>query len=240
MPNYIDTLADLLRKGSDTLVNLPSEAQRFMTNPQAFTQAVTGKNPMPRETGFAAGATGLQPTEMSVLDPNQAAYMQGYSQGEPIGYAGMAAPLAAPATVATAKALAPKAGQMAENYMARQGMMPSIVPSSPKTAAFVPEKMSPAYEDIAKTYFPSAPQSSLDDVLRRELTGWINGAGDIPTKKGFQEYLKDVYAKDTLGPDSIPLKDGLKRLNELVKNKTIMFKPSRKELLEKKVNELKE
>jgi hypothetical protein len=49
--------------------------------------------------------------------------MQGYSQGEPIGYAGMAAPFAAPAAVATAKALAPKAGMMAENYMVKQGMI---------------------------------------------------------------------------------------------------------------------
>jgi len=234
----MEKLIELLRQGADKVVNLPSNAQRFMTNPQAFTQAITGNNPLPRETGFAAGATGLPAQEMSVLDPNQAPYMQGYSQGEPVGYSGMVLPLAAPATVAGAKALAPKAGQMAENYMAKQGMMPSIVPSSPKAVAFVPEKMSPAYEKIAKTYFPSAPQSSLDDVLRRELTGWINGAGDIPTKKGFQEYLKDVYAKDTLGPDSIPLKEGLKRVNELVKNKTIIFNPSRKELIEQQINKI--
>ena len=117
------TLAELLRQGADKLVNLPSEAQRFITNPQAFTQLLTGKNPLPRETGFAAGATGLPAQEMSVLDPNQAPYMQGYSQGEPIGYAGMAAPFAAPAAIATAKALAPKAGMMAENYMVRQGMI---------------------------------------------------------------------------------------------------------------------
>jgi hypothetical protein len=117
------TLAEMLRQGADRLVNLPTEAQRFITNPQAFTQLITGKNPMPRETGFAAGATGLPAQEMSVLDPNQAPYMQGYSQGEPIGYAGMAAPFAAPATVATAKALAPKLGQVTENYMVRQGMI---------------------------------------------------------------------------------------------------------------------
>jgi hypothetical protein len=119
----MDRLAELLRQGADRLVNLPSEAQRFITNPQAFTQLLTGKNPLPRETGFAAGATGLPAQEMSVLDPNQAPYMQGYTQGEPIGYAGMAAPFAAPATVATAKALAPKAGMMAENYMVKQGMI---------------------------------------------------------------------------------------------------------------------
>jgi hypothetical protein len=117
------TLAEMLRQGADRLVNLPSEAQRFITNPQAFTQALTGRNFLPRETGFAAGAMGLPPTEMSVLDPNQAPYMQGYSQGEPIGYAGMAAPFAAPATVATAKALAPKLGQVTENYMVKQGMI---------------------------------------------------------------------------------------------------------------------
>jgi hypothetical protein len=134
------TLAEMLRQGADKLVNLPSKAQRFITNPQAFTQLITGKNPLPRETGFAAGATGLPAQEMSVLDPNQAPYMQGYSQGEPIGYAGMAAPFAAPAAVATAKALAPKAGRMAENYMVKQGFMPSIVPPSQTSqmSEFVP------------------------------------------------------------------------------------------------------
>jgi len=117
------SLADLLRQGADKLVNLPTEAQRFITNPQAFTQLLTGKNPMPRETGFAAGATGLPAQQGTVLDPDYQAYMQGYEQGEPFGYAAMATP----AVVPVAKALAPKAGQMAENYMVNQGFMPSIV-----------------------------------------------------------------------------------------------------------------
>jgi hypothetical protein len=98
-----------------------------MTNPQAFTQLVTGKNPMPRETGFAAGAMSLPPTEMSVLDPNQAPYMQGYEQGEPFGIAAMALPFAAPAAVATAKALAPKAGDMVQDFMFKSGMATPIV-----------------------------------------------------------------------------------------------------------------
>jgi hypothetical protein len=119
----MDRLAELLRQGADRLVELPNDARRFMTNPQAFTQLLTGNNPMPRETGFAAGAMSLPPTEMSVLDPNQAPYMQGYDQGEPFGIAAMALPFAAPAAVATAKALAPKAGMMAENYMVKQGMI---------------------------------------------------------------------------------------------------------------------
>ena len=117
------SLADLLRQGADKLVNLPTEAQRFVTNPQAFIQLLTGKNALPRETGFAAGATGLPAQQGTVLDPNYQAYMQGYEQGEPFGYAAMATPAVAP----VAKALAPKAGQMAENYMVNQGFMPSIV-----------------------------------------------------------------------------------------------------------------
>lgn len=79
------------------LLNLPQQAQRFITNPTAFL-GLLGQKPLPRESGFAAGATGLPPTEMSVLDPNQAPYMQGYGQGEPVGYASMAAPMLGGAT----------------------------------------------------------------------------------------------------------------------------------------------
>jgi hypothetical protein len=89
------TLAELLRQGADKIINLPMEAQRFITNPQAFTQAVTGKNPLPRETGFAAGATGLTPTQTSVLNPNDMQYMVGYEEGEPLGIAATLVPIAA-------------------------------------------------------------------------------------------------------------------------------------------------
>jgi hypothetical protein len=119
----VDKLADLLRQGADKLINLPTTAQRFVTNPQAFVELLTGKNALPRETGFAAGATGLPAQEGTVLDPNYQAYMQGYQQGEPVSYAAMAAPAALP----VAKALVPKAGQMAENYMVNQGFMPSLI-----------------------------------------------------------------------------------------------------------------
>lgn len=104
------------------LLNIPTAAQQFMVSPASF-MGLLGRNPLPRETGFAAGATGLPAQEMSVLDPNQAPYMQGYSQGEPVGYAGLALPLAAPAAVAGAKALGPKAGQALESYMVNQGMI---------------------------------------------------------------------------------------------------------------------
>ena len=119
----MDRLAELLRQGADKLVNFPTEAQRFITNPQAFTQLLTGKNPLPRETGFAAGATGLPAQQGTILNPEYQAYMQGYEQGEPVSIAAMATPAAIP----LAKALAPKAGQMAENYMVNQGFMPSLI-----------------------------------------------------------------------------------------------------------------
>jgi hypothetical protein len=120
------TLAEMLRQGADRLVELPNDARRFMTNPQAFTQLVTGKNPMPRETGFAAGAMGIPANSENIE------YQQGFQQGEPyelpIALASMGAPLVVPA----AKALAPKAAQMAENYMVKQGFMPSVVPQTRK------------------------------------------------------------------------------------------------------------
>jgi hypothetical protein len=58
-----------------------------------------------------------------VLDPEQRAYLEGYAQGEPYSYLGMAAPFAAPAVAAGTKAVAPKAGMALENYMASQGLL---------------------------------------------------------------------------------------------------------------------
>lgn len=121
-------MAGLLNSAQNTLMgllNTPTKVQQFLTNPQAFL-GLLGQNRLPNATGFAAGATGLPMQTGSVLDPNQVAYERGYSSGEPVGYAAMASPMLVPA----ARALAPKAGQMAENYMMQQGMMPNIVPDS--------------------------------------------------------------------------------------------------------------
>lgn len=169
------SLAELLRQGADRLVELPNDARRFMTNPQAFTQLVTGKNPMPRETGFAAGAMSLPPTEMSVLDPNQAPYMQGYDQGEPFGIAAMALPLAAPAVAATAKALAPKLGQATENYMVKQGMIQPMMVGPTSTlyspqSAFEAAKMLKAGESPQSVFAKTNTAKGLDDQFRQELS----------------------------------------------------------------------
>ena len=115
-------LADYLRQGADTLTNLPTEAQRFITNPQAFTELITGRNPLPKETGFVAGATGLpakNPSQGGALNPAAAPYQEGYEQGEPVAIASMALPAYASAL----RASAPKAYNMLENYMIKSGGM---------------------------------------------------------------------------------------------------------------------
>jgi hypothetical protein len=76
-------------------------------------------------------------------------YMAGYEEGEPFGIAAMVLPAAAPAAIATAKALAPKAGRMAENYMVRQGFMPSIVPQGAGNAITAAERMAIAQKNAA-------------------------------------------------------------------------------------------
>jgi hypothetical protein len=111
-------LAEMLRQGSDTILNLPTEAQRFMYNPQAFTQ-MFGKNQLPDQTGFAEGA---------MVGDRKYGSEKGFKQGEPlalpIAIASMGAPLAAPA----ARALAPKAAEMAQDYLTKMGGMSYIVP----------------------------------------------------------------------------------------------------------------
>ena len=88
---YLSLLGDKLQG----LLDVPTTASRFLVNPTAFIDATTGKTAMPMQKGFAEGATGLPQREnLTVLDPNNRAYMEGYSQGEPFSYAAMALPFA--------------------------------------------------------------------------------------------------------------------------------------------------
>ena len=124
------TLAEMLRQGADKIVNLPTEAQRFMYNPQAFTQ-MFGRNQLPNETGFAEGA---------MVGDRKYGSEKGFKQGEPlalpIAVASMGAPLAAPA----ARALAPKAASMAEDYLAKIGGVQYITPQNKALADAIRNK----------------------------------------------------------------------------------------------------
>jgi len=117
------SLLDLAQARLQGLLDIPTRAGRALVNPTAFS-GLLGAPTLPQQQGIAEAAYGLPARQnMSVLDPKQAAYLQGYQQGEPLSYLGMATPFAAPAAVAGAKAVAPKAGIALENYMASQGLL---------------------------------------------------------------------------------------------------------------------
>jgi hypothetical protein len=121
------SLLDLAQARLQGLLDIPTRVGRAVVNPTLFS-GLLGAPTLPKETGMAQAAYGLpaQPN-MSVLDPEQRAYLEGYAQGEPYSYLGMAAPFAAPAVAAGAKAVAPKAGMALENYMASQGLLQPIM-----------------------------------------------------------------------------------------------------------------
>jgi hypothetical protein len=204
--------ADALRSFSDTVVNLPTEAQRFVYNPQAFTQ-MFGVNKLPNETGFAEGA---------MVGDRKYGSEQGYKQGEdvalPLAVASMAAPFAAPA----ARSLAPKAAEMAQDYLTKIGGISYITPPNQSMAnavrnakigefdpRFDPRKLEqekiantvPVVEQLNKT---SIPKVSLADYEGRPFItsmsdrtaagGDLLGVNDVMFKRpvhlhGGQDYM---------------------------------------------------
>lgn len=90
------TLAEMLRGYADKIANLPTEATKFLAGPTSFLDTVTGKMNMPEEKGFSQGFFGVEPDKnLTVLDPNNIKYMEGYDIGEPFGYAAVASPFVA-------------------------------------------------------------------------------------------------------------------------------------------------
>jgi hypothetical protein len=209
---WSDNLADMLRQGADTITNLPTEAQRFMYNPQAFTQ-LFGQNQLPNQTGFAEGA---------MVGNRKYGNEQGYQQGEqvalPLAVASMAAPFAGPA----AKSLAPKAAEMAQDYLTKIGGIQHIVPPNKSFAdalrnipigefdpRFDPRKLeqakiaetTPIVEQINKTVIPKISLAdyegrpfitSMSD--RTAAGGDLLGVNDVMFKRpvhlhGGQDYM---------------------------------------------------
>jgi len=77
------TLAELLRLQGGAFVGYPQMPNKTMPQPQGG-----------YAEGFLSSATGFpQQPNMSVLDPNQAAYLEGRQAGEPVNIAAMAVPL---------------------------------------------------------------------------------------------------------------------------------------------------
>jgi hypothetical protein len=143
------------------LLDIPTRAGRALVNPTLFS-GLLGAPTLPQQQGMAEAAYGLPARQnMSVLDPKQAAYLQGYQQGEPLAYLGMATPFAAPAAVAGAKAVAPKAGMALENYMAQQGLLQNIVPVS--TARDIKMPVSLPTDDVFRKAVENTPGASITD-----------------------------------------------------------------------------
>jgi predicted GNAT family acetyltransferase len=248
------TLAELLRQGADTIVNMPTEAKRFMTNPQAFTQALTGKNFLPRETGFSAGALGVPANSQNIE------YQQGFQQGEPyelpIALASMGAPLVVPA----AKALAPKAAQMAENYMVKQGFMPSVVEqtSKPVSQSSLQSIVDPIRERglILDAY--ESKKSPLITLSRIEVPKEMRGTGmGTQALQDLSQYADQSAKTIALSPSKdfgassvSRLKDFYKRFG-FVENKgknkdfsisetmyRLPTQPTRKEIIQEQINKI--
>jgi len=155
------SLLDMAQARLQGLLDIPTRAGRALVNPTLFS-GLLGAPTLPQQQGMAEAAYGLPARQnMSVLDPKQAAYLQGYQQGEPLSYLGMATPFAAPAAVAGAKALAPKAGMALENYMANQGLLQNIVPVS--TARDIKMPVSLPTDDVFRKAVENTPGASITD-----------------------------------------------------------------------------
>jgi GNAT superfamily N-acetyltransferase len=86
------SLLDLAQARLGGLLDIPTRAARALVNPTAFS-GLLGAPTLPQQQGFAESFAQLpQQPNMSVLDPMQASYMQGYSAGEPYGLLAALAP----------------------------------------------------------------------------------------------------------------------------------------------------
>jgi hypothetical protein len=155
------SLLDMAQARLQGLLDLPARAGRALVDPTVFS-GLLGAPTLPKERGIAQAAYGLPPEpNMSVLNPEQAAYMQGYAQGEPLSYLGLLAPFTAPAAVAGAKAVAPQAGMALENYMARQGLVQNIVPVDVAKSIKMPTTL--PTDDVFRKAVENTPGATVTD-----------------------------------------------------------------------------
>ena len=175
---YLSLLGDKLQG----LLDMPTTASRFLVNPTAFIDTATGKTAMPKEKGFAEAATGLPQREnLTVLDPANRAYMEGYNTGEPFGYAAMALPFAgAGATKLSDKLVQtitknPSATAMnvidyASAYNPSQIFIGSSAKNFNKKSAFEASKMEKAGKSAEEIWQKTGNVRGLDNNWRQEIS----------------------------------------------------------------------
>jgi hypothetical protein len=123
----------------------------------------------PEVYGALSGLMGTAPDEQgSVLDPNTARARAGAEIGFPLGTALQMLPFVKPAA-AGVKALGPTAGRMAEGYLQRQGLMPSIVPEAPQVplSSMIEKPQAP----VSPIGFYSAAEQAALALPRKSGTG---------------------------------------------------------------------
>ena len=147
-----------------------NEGAAFVGYPQINRNRKVGSG-----TGFLDAALGAppDPNRSSVLNPSDASYMEGYEKGEPYGIAAMALPFAGGAAKPLAKALAPKAAEMAGNYLTKIGGIAHAVP--PNEQFFEPIKKSGAQlkreSDYVHNVVPTHNFSEPNKISIADLQG---------------------------------------------------------------------
>ena len=162
----MNKLVELLRQKGETLVNLPTEFARFITNPQSVNQSV-GLPVNQQLSGFSAGYAGVPskpPSDIGVLDPANLEYNKGYEGGE---IAQLATPLAA--TVGKGALIAAQPKNVA------RAISPLYKPQVTTEAAVTPSKTllnasgNPEAELLSRQrYQTAASPSLLRDVAERQ------------------------------------------------------------------------
>ena len=128
---------------------------------------------------------GSKREDLSVLDPKQTEYSEAYDKYEPAGIALMGAPFLGGPIKSLGKALAPKAGQAAEDLLARQGLISYAAPKA---------KMSPGL-----SFGNPAPIEA--PMLRPSGSGSLLPKVSDPYIAHYQDILPQVRLKNPK-PDS--------------------------------------
>lgn len=178
------TLAELLRLQGGAYVGYPQMPNKTVPQPQGG-----------YAEGFLSSATGFpQQLDMSVLDPNQAAYLAGRQAGEPVNIAAMAVPFGIgvarnPQMLARAASPLSKPQVFTESTVTAEGL--------PRTLANV--SGNPAAEALALERYRTAASPSLQNVTQRQGY-WMGESNPVFVAEGKRslsvgankQLLKDV------------------------------------------------
>ena len=178
------TLAELLRLQGGAYVGYPQMPNKTVPQPQGG-----------YAEGFLSSATGIpQQPNMSVLDPNQAAYLEGRQAGEPVNIAAMVVPFGVgvarnPQMLARVASPLSKPQVFTESTVTAEGL--------PRTLANV--SGNPAAEALALERYRTAASPSLQNVTQRQGY-WMGESNPVFVAEGKRslsvgankQLLKDV------------------------------------------------